>query len=165
MAQAGSRSTSRLVRMLLEPTGLAFSVAAVAERESILLRPVGHQQVVAQNIHFEMAEKSAGVRYPIVYVYCEKITNQLKEKFRTFSGKVRLAIEVRVSQDRLEELGRQLELYVEAVTDVLDAQRGDWGEGMFYSGGYEVSFTATKHGGKNFIQSAKVSLDVDVSLG
>jgi hypothetical protein len=48
---------------------------------------------------------------------------------------------------------------------VLDAHRGDWGGGMFFAGGYEVSFGTTKHGGKNFIQAAKVTFDVDVSIG
>ena len=40
-----------------------------------------------------------------------------------------------------------------------------WGGGMFFSGGYEVAFSGTKHGGKNFIQAAKVTFDVDVSIG
>jgi hypothetical protein len=37
-----------------------------------------------------------------VNVYCEKIVNDLKEKFQTFSGRVQMAIELRQSQDRLE---------------------------------------------------------------
>jgi hypothetical protein len=152
-----------VANILRDPTGLPFSVAAVSERENVKLSPVDPQQVVSQNVAFELAERSAGVKYPIVYVYCEKITNQLREKFRTFSGKARIAIDVRVSQDRLNGIEGQLAMYVEAVTDILDTRRGDWGQGMFYTGGYEVSFSATKHGGKNFIQTAKVTFDVDIS--
>ena len=37
-------------------------------------------------------------------MYCEKIVNDLTEKFRTFSGTVQMAIELRHSQDRLEGL-------------------------------------------------------------
>ena len=164
MARAGSSTTDCVVRMLKEPTGLPFSIAAVAERERFPLIPFDEAQVIAQNISPELAERSAGVKYPAFYVYCEKITNQLREKFRTFSGKVKLVVDVRVSQDRLEDLERQLELCVEAVTDVLDSHRGDWGQGMFYAGGYEVHFGATKHGGKNFVQSAKVVFEADVSI-
>lgn len=164
MARVAGASTDSVVRMLREPTGLPFSVAAVSDRENVTLSPIEPERVIPQNVAFELAERTAGANYPAVYVYCEKITNQLREKFRTFSGKVRLVVEVRVSRDRLEEIGRHLELYVEAVTDVLDAHRGDWGQGMFYTGGYEVSFAATKHGGKNFIQAAKVTFDVDVSM-
>ena len=53
----------------------------------------------------------------------------LTEKFRTFSGKVRTVAEVRVSQDRIEGIEEQLRLYVDAVTQVLDANRGSWGQG------------------------------------
>jgi hypothetical protein len=105
------------------------------------------------------------VQYPVFYVYCEKISNQLREKFRTFSGRARMAVEVRVSQEGLEELGRKTELYAEAVTDVLDRNRGDWGGGLFYGGGYEVAFGAVKRGGKGFVQTAKIGFDVEVSLG
>ena len=74
-----------------------------------------------------------------------------------------MVVEVRVSQDRLEELQRNLEAYVEAVGEVLDRNRGGWGEGLFYAGGYEATFGPVKHGGKNFLQVAKVAFEVDVS--
>jgi hypothetical protein len=56
-----------------------------------------------------------------------------------------------------------LQLYVDAVTRVLDRSRGDWSEGMYYTGGYEVTFGAVKRGGKNFVQTAKVAFEVGVS--
>jgi hypothetical protein len=151
--------------MLGSPTGLSSRLASISQRENIRLGELTSRQVLAQNVAPELAERTAGVQYPVFYVYCEKITNELREKFRTFSGKVRLAVDVRVSHDRLEDLSRTLELHVEAVTNVLDSQRGDWGGGIFFAGGYEVTFGATKHGGKNFIQTAKVTFDVDVSVG
>jgi len=99
----------------------------------------------------------------VMYVYADRIRNLLIEKFRAFSGKVRIVTEVRVSQDRLEGLEDQLRLYVDAVTQVLDANRGTWGQGAFYTGGYEVNFDPVQHGGQNFLQIAKVSLEVDFS--
>jgi len=151
--------------MLQGPTGLPFAVEAAAARASASLEPMEAEKIIPRNVASELAEKTAGVQYPSVYIYCEKLTNLLTEKFRTFSGKAKMAVDVRVSQDRLEGLENQLGLYVEAVTDVLDAHRGCWGEGLFYAGGYEASFGAIKHGGRNFIQSAKVSFEVDISLG
>ncbi len=151
--------------MLSGPTGLPYSIAALSEREAEPLGSFEASQVVVQNVSHELAERSAGVQYPVFYVYCEKISNQLKEKFRRFSGQARMVVDVRVSQDRLEDLDRRLGLCVEAVTDVLDSHRGSWGEGMFYTGGYEASFAPVRHGGKNFVQSAKVTFEVDVSLG
>jgi hypothetical protein len=151
--------------MLGSPAGLSSSLAAISQRENIKLGEITSRHVLAQSVAPELAERTAGVQYPVFYIYCEKITNELREKFRTFSGKARLAVDVRVTHDRLEDLSRTLELNVEAVTDVLDSQRGDWGGGVFFAGGYEVTFGATKHGGKNFIQTAKVTFDVDVSVG
>jgi hypothetical protein len=74
-----------------------------------------------------------------------------------------MAVEVRHSQDRLDGLQDRLELYTDAVTQVLHSSRGDWGDGMFYGGMYDVSFGAVKHGGKNFIQAAKITFEIGVS--
>jgi hypothetical protein len=151
--------------MLGSPTGLPHTLAAISSRENVALGEIAPQQVLSQNVAPDLAERTAGVQYPVFYVYCEKLSNLLREKFRTYSGTARLAVDVRVTHDRLEDLMRLLELHVEAVTNVLDSQRGDWGGGMFFAGGYEVTFGGTKHGGKNFIQGAKVTFDVDVSIG
>jgi hypothetical protein len=72
-------------------------------------------------------------------------------------------VEVRHSQDRLDGLQDALELYVDSVTQVLDGERGDWGNGLFYAGGYDVSLGAVKHGGRNFLQTAKILFQIDVS--
>lgn len=164
MAQVSSAATDKLVGILRADSGLAYSVAAVAARESLQMAPIPATQVVPENIAFEMAEKTAGAQYPVVYVYCERVVNNLREKFRTFSGKAHMAMDLRVTQDRLEGLERQLQLYVDAATQVLDAHRGDWGAGMFYTGGYEIQFGAVKHGGRHFIKTAKIVFEVDASL-
>ncbi len=164
MALVGSVATKKLVGMLNGESGLPATVAAVAAQESVALAPIGAAQVVAQNVAAEVIERSTTVKYPLVHLYCDRVTNQLKEKFRTFSGTARMTVEARVSQDRLEGLERQLQLYVDSITKVLDESRGDWGDGMFYTGGYEVSFGPLKHGGKNFLQTAKIVFEVDASI-
>ena len=74
-----------------------------------------------------------------------------------------MVIESRVSQDRLDDVGTNSQLYVDAITQVLDSNRGDWGDGVYYPGGYEVAFGGVKQGGLNFIQIAKVSLVLEIS--
>ena len=71
--------------------------------------------------------------------------------------------EVRVSQDRIDGIEDQLRLYVDAITQVLDSNRGTWGQGMYFTGGYEVNFDAVQHGGSNFVQAARVSFELDLS--
>jgi len=159
----GSAVTNKVVARITGPAGLNAGLAALTDGDPTFTAMVDAAQVRALNVAAEMAERSGGVKYPAVNVYCEKIANQLKEKFRSFSGSVGMAIELRHSQDRLEGLQEQLELYADSAMQMLNSSRGDWGDGMFYTGEYEVSFGAVKQGGKNFIQTAKVTFEIGVS--
>lgn len=164
MAIAGSVAARKVVGFLTAPNaGIAPLIAELANDTGVALAPILPAQIFSQNVPFALAEKSGAVKYPAVYVYTDRARNLLTEKFRNFSGTVRTVTEVRVSQDRLDGLEEQLRLYVDAVTQVLDANRGSWGEGAFYAGGYEAAFDAVQHGGKNFLQIAKVSFEVNFS--
>jgi hypothetical protein len=112
----------------------------------------------------ELTERAHAVTYPSVSIYCEKINNQLTEKFRTFSGVMQMAVEVRNSQDRVDSVQQGLETSVDSVMNVLDANRGDWGGGMFYAGGYQVAFGPVKQGGRGFLQTAKITFEIGVSI-
>ncbi len=136
-----------------------------AEKAAAILAGALRQQIVTQNTAPELAERTAGAQYPAIYVYCGKVRNLLREKFRKFSGEAQMVVEVRVSQDRLEGLEALAQVSAEKVTDALDAQRGDWSDGMFFGGGYEIQYGPVKHGGQNFLQIAKVTFTVEVSIG
>jgi len=161
VANTGSVAARKVVEYLGDELSLA--VAQIAEESGVELGGIPPECVANQNVSFELSEKSQVVKYPVVLVYTDRIRNLLTEKFRTFSGKVRTVAEVRVSQDRIEGMEERLRLYVDAVTRVLDQHRGNWGEGAFFGGQYEVSIDAVKHGGKNFLQVAKVMFEVDLS--
>lgn len=164
MAQVASLVASRLSGLLRTETGLPFVSAQIAAREGLAVSHVPVAQVVQQYVAADTAEKSTGAAYPSVHVYCEKLSNTLREKFRTFSGTVTVVMEIRVSHDRLAGLEQSLRHQVEAVTQVLDFSRGDWGGGMFFTGPYTVEFAPVKHGGKNYIQTARVTAAIDVSV-
>jgi hypothetical protein len=164
VAQAASIVTSQFVGFLKAPeTGVSQAVGRLAADSGIPLAALPPERVVAQNTSVAIAERSLAVKYPVIHVYSDRVRNLLTEKFRTFSGKVRTVAEVRVSQDRIEGLEDQLRLYVDAVTQVLDGNRGSWAQGVFFTGGYEVNFDPVQHAGKNFLQVAKVSFEVDLS--
>jgi hypothetical protein len=145
------------------PTAINLAVATAALDSGIDLAPIPREYVVTQNMSIEIWEKAAVVKYPLIQVYSDRVRNLLTEKFRTFSGKIRTIAEVRLSQDRIEGLEDKLRLYVDAVTQILDQNRGNWGQGAFYTGGYEITFDPVKQGGKNFLQVAKVVFEVDMS--
>ena len=159
----GSAVTNKVVARVTGPAGVNAGLAALTQAEREFAGLIEAAQVRPQNVAAEMAERAVGAKYPAVNVYAEKIVNGLREKFRSFSGTVQMAMELRHSQDRLEGLQDRLEVYVDAAMQMLNSGRGDWGDGMFFGGEYEVSFGPVKQGGKNFIQVAKVTFEIGVS--
>jgi hypothetical protein len=161
-AKIGSAATAKVIARIAGPAGVNANVAALTEGETAP-RLLDAEQVRGLNVAAELAERSTAVKYPAVHVYCEKLVNDLKEKFRSFSGRLAMAVEIRHSQDRLDGLQDALEVYVDGVTQVLTDSRGDWGDGMFFGGGYQATFGPVKSGGRNFIQVAKVTFEIGVS--
>jgi hypothetical protein len=164
MARISSIATSALSQHLTGEQGVPYQVGQLMAAGEVRLTEISGTDILERHVAAELAEKTSGVRYPVVYVYCEKVVNDLREKFRTFSGTADLAVDIRVSHEHMDELQASLQTYVEAVTDVLDRKRGHWANGVFYAGGYKIQFGPIKRGGKNFIQSAKVELTVNVSV-
>ena len=163
MLQIASATTQKLAEILASSGGIAATLAALSSQQGLVLPAITLHQIIAQNVTPELSERSTVSKYPLIYVYCSKMVNELREKFRKFSGDVQMVVEARVSQDRLEQIETNLQAYVDAITAVLDNSRGDWGDGVFYGGGYEVTFGGVKQGGRNFIQIAKVSFAVEIS--
>jgi hypothetical protein len=86
--------------------------------------------------------------------------NQQIEKFTKFSGPLVLIAEVRVSQENLGGLDQQLARYVEAVQAVLGSHLGKWTENTAYGGAHRVQFREAKLGGRNFLQTARVEVEL-----
>jgi hypothetical protein len=162
-AKIGSAVAAKVIGRITGPSGVNSSLAALTQTDQNMAGRLNLAQVRSQNAPADLAERGSMVKYPAVNVYCEQIVNQLTEKFRLFSGTVHMAIEVWHSQDRLEGLQDTLDLYADAIMDMLNASRGDWGQGAFYGGAYKVAFGIVKPGGKNFIQIAKITFEIGVS--
>jgi hypothetical protein len=164
MAQTASVVTGLFSGFLNDPaTGIVAAVAKLVSDTGITVPAISASQILTQNVSAAISERTLAVIYPTVQVYSDQVRNLLTEKFRTFSGKIRTVAEVRVSQDRIEGIEDQLRLYANAVTQVLDSNRGSWGQGAFFTGGYQVNFDPVTQGGRNFLQVAKVSFEVDMS--
>ena len=163
MSRPGSAAANCILKLFTSMPGVNGNLDRLAQLENVPLTPLNHKQIVTQNVSAELSDRSAEVKYPAVFIYCDKVANLLTEKFRRFSGTAHMVVEVRLSQDRMEGLEKSLQLYVDAVTQILEQSRGDWGEGMFYAGAYEATFGPVKHGGRNFIQTAKITFEVEAS--
>jgi hypothetical protein len=163
MILAAQSCVDHIRALLAAPEGLAKSLAEWAGPNGVTPLSVTNRQVVPANISADLAEKQARVRYPLFLVYCDRIENRLKEKFRRFSGALRLVVEVRVSSDRPERLQEELHAHTEAVLEVLEQNRGCLGDGLTWGGTYEVDFNPIRHGGANYLQSARITLALDLS--
>jgi hypothetical protein len=157
-------ATDALVERLKGPTGLPYTVPAVARRENRTLTEIPPERIFCRFAPADVVEKTSSDKYPTVQVGFEKVSNNFKAKFCRFSGTARLFIEVRLFGTRLQLLGEELELYVDAVIEALDGSRGDWGGGMQYGGGYEVTAAPLKQAAGGYLQSARVVVDLDVSI-
>ncbi len=162
MTNISSSLISYLFGLLTSDTGINSQLILIASDNGSSCA-LEIRSINSQNSSPDLVERSSATQYPALYLYCDKLVNSLKEKFRTFSGKARLVVEVRCSQDNLRGIERTLEVCTDAVCQVLDSARGTWQDGAFYAGGYEVTYGAIKQGGRNFLQIAKVSFEVDIS--
>lgn len=164
MARVDRVATSQLANLLRGEDGAGPISAQLIRQEQLQIAELSAASVLEQFVPADLAEKAAAARYPSVQVYCDRVSNKLTEKFRAFSGVAQLNVDIRVSHEHLDGLHQQLQLYVEAVTEVLQRKRGTWGMGVTYTGGYEIVFSPVKRGGKNYLQSALVKLEVHISV-
>lgn len=164
MLQIAETSTQKVMGVLSADDGLPAAVEALVQ-QGAGLAAISGEQILARNVAPEIAEQSTVSKYPLVYVYCSRVLNENREKFRAFSGEAQMTVEMRVSQDRIEQIESNLQAYVDAITEVLNDSRGDWGDGVFFDGGYEVTFGGVKHGGRNFLQIAKIAFVLEISAG
>lgn len=132
--------------------GLATSLTNYSALAPLTAAPVAMVSHVPQDLQ----EKQQKIVYPICRIFCDQIQNEGKVKFRQFSGTYRVVVEVTHSQDRLEVLTDTLQATVDAVSDVLDRNSGNLGEGMVLKPGYQAEFDAVKKGGLHYQQSARV---------
>lgn len=160
MTSIAMESAARAATLLREETGAPARYSMIGELNGIDVPELVSDRIVAQ---YPPSDYGFPEQYPAVYVYCDRVTNRMTEKGRRFSGTARLVIECRISQDRADGLEARVRALAEAVARTIEAGRGQWSDEMFQSGAYEIQYGPAKRGGKNLAQSAKVTLDVDVS--
>lgn len=163
LGRIASATTEVLLGLLRSSAGINAAITEIAVERNTSLDEIQESSIRIGYLPPDAAEQGHLTRFPLLTIYCDKVCNLQREKFRSFSGRCRVNIELRVSGQRAEDLSQRLHLYVDALTGVLERSRGDWGQGISYGGGYEVLYAAIKSGGKNYVQAARVVAEVDVS--
>ena len=104
MAGLSGTLTDTVVSLLTSTSGgVNVRVGAIEQGDDSIQAP-GIRTIVALNVSVDISEKTGHAQYPALLVYCDKVSNTLKEKFRTFSGKAHVVVEVRHSQDTLDRI-------------------------------------------------------------
>ncbi len=137
-------------------------IAAAAGQTNI--PPLSAGQIVASSAAPDVADKNIQLSYPRICLYTTAIQNKQTEKFASFSGTVAVIAEIWASANLLTQVDQWIHYYVESATELLRAHIGDWGDGFFFPGKYDVQFQPAKAGGFGFVESCKLTLTINVSL-
>ena len=160
MANLALAALEEVRRVLLDVAGLNQRLHEIAVRDAVELPRIEDEQVVLRHASVELDDRNSRTIYPGIYLYCESMENRLERKFAEFSGRLALAAEIRASGENVSELDGVAARVAEAVADTLADQRGRWNANLAYDGKYRVEFEPVRRGGRHFVQTAKVELDL-----
>ncbi len=148
--------------ILNSQSALQNAIADVQLSDSIILPTIPPNQVILSSASPAIIDLRQQIGYPRVSIYVPRIANTLLEKFRSLSGTILVAMTVAASADLVEQAEQSLHFYVEIITGILRDNAGDWGNGLFFAGAYDVQVQAPEAGGAGFVQTASITCEVSV---
>ncbi len=155
--------SQKIATLLNAGNALQQQISALATSCNAVVPVITPSQVVLSSASPDLGDKNVQLTYPRICLYSAGLKNTQVEKFRSLSGAVTVIAEVWASANLVDEADQWIHFYVEALTYLMRINRGDWGDGVFFSGGYEVQFQPPKVGGIGYVESAKVSFTFDIS--
>ena len=157
-------AASKVAGLLTTNDLLAQTITSLAQEAGITIPVISSDQVVVSSAARELGDREIEFNYPRVCVYSSQMKNTQEEKFRSFSGGIVVAADIWASGNMLDDADQWIHYYVEALTAILRANRGDWGDGFLFSGIYDVQLQPPKIGGFGYVELARVTCGLNVSL-
>jgi len=154
----------KVVSLLTTNSALQMAVNAIAEQTGQVLPPIANTQIVITSISPDLADKNAQLTYPRVCVHATQVNNTHMEKFRSFSGGLVVVTDLYFSSNLITPTETGLHYYLQGIASILQANEGDWGDGFYYSGLYDVQLQPAKAGGFGFVESARITCALDVNV-
>jgi hypothetical protein len=142
---------------------LAQSIAHLAAASGVVVPVILAPQVIVSSAPPQIGDPDLQLTYPRVSFYVSSLKNTRIEKFRSLSGSMTLVADIWASGNLLTQVDQWLHYYVEAVTMLLRQNSGDWGDGIFFDGSYDLQFQLPAAGGLGFVQNARVTCGLHVS--
>jgi hypothetical protein len=156
-------TAQKTASLLTSANALQQQLAVLASACNTIVPPITPGQVVLSSATPDLGDKDIQLTYPRICLYSAGLRNTQVEKFRSLSGSVLVIADVWASGNLVNEVDQWIHFYVEAMTSLLRSNIGDWGDGLFFSGVYDVQFQPPKAGGLGYVQSAKVTFTFNVS--
>ncbi|HEX4809180.1 MAG TPA: hypothetical protein VH325_09635 [Bryobacteraceae bacterium] len=157
-------AAQKLANLLTNANLLTTQISQIAAETNVNIPTILPAQVVLSSATPDIADLRAQMSYPRVCIYSDTIKNTQVEKFRSLSGTIGVTAEVWASGTLVQQTDQWIHYYVEALTLALRQNIGDWQDGLFFSGIYTVQFQQPKAGGLGYVQSAKITCSLGVSL-
>jgi hypothetical protein len=156
-------TAQKLADLLTAATAIETEVSSLSADNGVSLPILPASQVYVSSSPVTMAELLEELAYPRVSVFSSKLTNSQVEKFRSLSGTVAVTAEIVATADLVSDLDLWIHYYAEAVSNILRRNSGDWGDGVFFSGAYEIDVQPPRTGAGGYIQIAHVNCSAGVS--
>lgn len=157
-------AASKLSALLTTNAALSQAVTNTAGQAGVLVALLDASQITLSSASPDLDDHNLMLSYPRLCIYAAQVKNGQREKFRSFSGNVTLAIDVWSSSNQIADAEQSLHIYAEAVCSILRSNMGDWGDGFRFSGVYEVQMQPPKVGGFGFVDTARISCSLDVGI-
>lgn len=157
-------AAQKTATLLTAENALGSEIASLASANNVELPGISPAQIVLSPAGPNLGDDNIQLSYPRICIYPWVVKNARTEKFCSFSGTVSVIAEIWASGALVTQIDEWIHFYVEAYTALLRQNSGDWGNGVFFSGIYDVQFEAPKAGGFGFVEAAKVTSVLNVSL-
>jgi hypothetical protein len=156
-------AVQKIAALLNTNNALAEQITLLATTNDISIPLIQPSEIVLSSVDPNIGDNNYQLTYPRICIYSGNVKNLKLEKFCSFSGTVSVIADIFASGTLLQQIDQWIHYYVDAYTALLRKNIGDWGDGVFFSGIYDVQFQNPKVGAFGFVESAKINSILDVS--
>jgi hypothetical protein len=149
--------------LLTANSSLSQDLATLASSAGTSIPTIDSAHVILSSATNDVGDTDTRLGYPRVCLYSSGYRNSQFEKFCSLSGVVSTTADIWTSANMVDDTDRFIHYYVDAVSRLLRNSSGDWGDGLFFPGTYDVQFQPPKAGGLGFVQLARLKFDLVVT--
>lgn len=157
------QAAQKFADLLTSSSGIETELNLVASLGGRSIPVLPSTQVFVTSTSTSMADVQQQLGYPRVTVFSNRFRNQQIEKFRSVSGVVSVVAEISATADLVDQVESAIHFYVEAIGNLLRRNIGDWGDGVFFPGAYDVDVQPPTTGASGFLQLARITCELKVS--